>query len=998
MIRLFSVAFAVGLALGLGRAAAQTEQVGSIRGQVYDQVLERPVSGATVTILENGRKVHSSDQGTYLFNAVEPGRYTLAVSAPQFKRKLKHDVMVQPGDVTDADVTLIGDFTDMEEFIVEEIEFAAGSEEQLLDIRFDASGLVDSIGAERMSLAGAGDAASAARLVPGVTISDNKAVIRGLPDRYVVSLLSGVRVPSADEKTRAVELDQFPSSVIESVQVAKTFMPDQQADASGGAVDIVLLSMPEQSFFEIGVGTSMNTQVYDAGDAFLTYEGGGLDFLGLDEDRQDFPDDSAGSAALGVSRGQMPINYDLEMSGGIRHEFDNGVAVGGIASLFYERDASFTDDGVDNDYIALFFQSEDQFIMLPDGIINSDPDQTALFDVVEGVVARQWGGYGAVGLESENHELKVSFLHTRTIEDKALLLEDTRGREFAEDFGFDTSEGFGFSRRETLVYQERLTQSLQFSGTHALPWPRVELESWIEMLAPEVAWSYSVNKAEANEPDQRAYRSVYSPLSGKHSPDFPTDLTVNAERSYDLIVESGDQLSASLRLPYRQWSDREGAIKVGYFQDSVERQFRRETFDNLNDPVRSLLQGGQQPEQLAPFDEFFLSDFPGQSVDRPQGRDVDYDGAADITAYYWMLEVPLASFVKVSGGMRYETTEISVTLKDIEPNAFLADPITGFAGSFFDNSGDRVIITDPSQGNFPIGLPVGDARIEQSDVLPAISVIVDPIEGLTIRAAYTETVARPTFRELSVALQQEFLGGDKFVGNPNLSLSAVENYDLRLDYRPTEGSLISASWFRKDITDPIELVQRYNTRFGSFFVPQNFPEARMEGYEFEVRQDLGVFWEQLSGLSVGGNLTLIDSEVSLPAAEIVPATGNATRPMVDAPEYLMNLNLTYEAESTGTQVGLFYTRQGDTLVAGANPDVVGPQAFVPSIYAIPYDTLNLTVSQKVGEYVKLKFSAKNLTNPEIQTVYRSDVTPDTVRTSYRKGIDFSFSVSAHIPF
>ena len=73
-----------------------------------------------------------------------------------------------------------------------------------------------------------------APLVPGTTIQDGKyAVVRGLPDRYVNSQMNGVRLPSADPDKRAVQLDQFPSEMIESVQVTKTFTPDQQADASG---------------------------------------------------------------------------------------------------------------------------------------------------------------------------------------------------------------------------------------------------------------------------------------------------------------------------------------------------------------------------------------------------------------------------------------------------------------------------------------------------------------------------------------------------------------------------------------------------------------------------------------------------------------------------------------------------------------------------------------------------------------------------------------------
>ena len=72
--------------------------------------------------------------------------------------------------------------------------------------------------------------------------------------------------------------------------------------------------------------------------------------------------------------------------------------------------------------------------------------------------------------------------------------------------------------------------------------------------------------------------------------------------------------------------------------------------------------------------------------------------------------------------------------------------------------------------------------------------------------------------------------------------------------------------------------------------------------------------------------------------------------------------------------------------------------FTPDLFTTQYDTLNLTVSQKLGRHFVLKFSAKNLTNPEIRTVYRSSVTPDTVQSSHKDGISFSVSLSANFTF
>jgi hypothetical protein len=121
-----------------------------------------------------------------------------------------------------------------------------------------------------------------------------------------------------------------------------------------------------------------------------------------------------------------------------------------------------------------------------------------------------------------------------------------------------------------------------------------------------------------------------------------------------------------------------------------------------------------------------------------------------------------------------------------------------------------------------------------------------------------------------------------------------------------------------------------------------------------------------------------------------------SRDMTAAPSYLFNLYATYDIELTGTQLGLFYNEQGDTLVAGAGVSVGN---FVPSIYSLPYGTLNFTITQKLGPYVRVNFQAKNLTNPDIQEVYRSDyIGADVLKSSYTKGVDLSLSLTASFTF
>jgi outer membrane receptor protein involved in Fe transport len=363
-----------------------------------------------------------------------------------------------------------------------------------------------------------------------------------------------------------------------------------------------------------------------------------------------------------------------------------------------------------------------------------------------------------------------------------------------------------------------------------------------------VAWS----SATLDQPDKRQFGSLWTPervvipgeltIPAMHRPFKPAaNFTLgNLQRIFKDISEDSTQYFVNVKFPFEPWSGDEGYLKVGVFKDQVKRTFEQETFSNFNNNEVTF---------EAPFDDFFSDVFPtlpeaGPVTAGPPFVDVDYKDDQDISAWYFMVDLPLTSFLNVIAGIRFERTKISI-VNDPEEDATWLPP--GASGPVTLNPGDA------------------DVTFEQDDVLPSIGLVLTPFEQLTLRASYTETVARQTFKELSPIQQQEFLGGDVFIGNPELQMSALKNYDLRLDYTPYPGSLISGSWFYKDIKRPIEFVQR-NAGF-TFTTPVNYPKGRLSGFEFEIRQDLGHFWKELAGLSIQANATIIDSEVTLPDSD-----------------------------------------------------------------------------------------------------------------------------------
>ncbi|MFA7368334.1 MAG: TonB-dependent receptor, partial [Kiritimatiellales bacterium] len=591
-------------------------------------------------------------------------------------------------------------------------------------------------------------------------------------------------------------------------------------------------------------------------------------------------------------------------------------------------------------------------------------------------------------------------LHMRThiAEDKATLAEDTRGHD-------EYAEGLSYRRAHTLEYIERDTETLQVSGEHTIPFPDVGIPGVLRMLEPEIDWTGAKSSSFLDSPDKRTFGSAWKPASetvdwswdpsippwggygwitnstpSQYSADIPADGVGNLQRIWREIKEDSDQYFINGKLPFEQWSEDKGYLKFGLFNDEVERSFKQRSYSNIPE-------GGDAatpPKWVgADWNDFWTDNYtyelnPGSLESWYQMYaspiDANYEASQEISAWYWMADMPLCSFFKTVGGVRYEKTKMGME--------FDAD--------------DKVYWIDSDRIAHSLALdPPEDAGIDQKDILPSLGFEFAPLDQLVFRASYSQTVARPTFKEMSPVQQQEYAGGDIFIGNPELTMSSLKNYDLRADWTPYQGGLVSASWFKKDIRDPIEYRQDYSDFAKIFTTAVNYPEGTMSGYEFEIRQHLGQFLDSLEGLSIGGNLTLINSEVTMSEEDSQRLFDNygfvqTTRDMLNAPEYLYNLYTTYDIKKTGTKLGLFYTVKGDALVAGHQ----SRGEYVPDVYAKEYGTLNFSLSQKIGERWTLDFNAKNLLSPEIQEVYRSEHIEggDVLKRSYTKGIEFSVSL------
>jgi TonB-dependent receptor len=281
----------------------------------------------------------------------------------------------------------------------------------------------------------------------------------------------------------------------------------------------------------------------------------------------------------------------------------------------------------------------------------------------------------------------------------------------------------------------------------------------------------------------------------------------------------------------------------------------------------------------------------------------------------------------------------------------------------------------------------GGAEIDQVDVLPAVAVNFKKIEDVSVRLAYSQTIARPTFKELTPVNYMDVDPNQIFVGNQDLQISSLKNYDARVEWRPGGGrDMVALSVFYKTIQDPIQYTTYSDPNPGSekqYVFPENYEDAWVKGLEIEARKSLDVIWDPLKDFSVGSNLTLQDSFVSYTEAlkkSLDQAHVHSSGRVMDGqPEYLVNVNLVYQNDSSGFMSGLFYNFKGETYVSG---EAAADGLYTPHVVEKPLGSLDFTLGMKFAQNWRVGFDVKNILDPVVETVYRRP-NGDLPNSSYR---------------
>jgi len=283
-------------------AITQLFSQGTVRGTILDAKTGETVPFANVLVKETETGNTTDFDGVYTLS-LDAGIYTVEFSFLGYATLTVPDVEVKDGEETLLDVSFEEEGTLIEEVVVTASAINT-TETAVLTIQRKALGLLDGVSTQAIKRTGDSDVGGAVKRVTGVSVQEGKyIVVRGLGDRYSKTSLNGMDVPGLDPDKNSVQLDIFPTNLVDNIIVYKSFTPNLPGDFTGGMVDILTKDFPEKKTISLSAGASYNpTQHFNKN--YITSQGGGLDWLGFDDGTRKLP--QAISAVINDPNQEIP--------------------------------------------------------------------------------------------------------------------------------------------------------------------------------------------------------------------------------------------------------------------------------------------------------------------------------------------------------------------------------------------------------------------------------------------------------------------------------------------------------------------------------------------------------------------------------------------------------------------------------------------------------------------------------------------------------------------
>ncbi|MBO9575209.1 MAG: TonB-dependent receptor [Sphingobium sp.] len=823
------------------------------------------------------------------------------------------------------------------------------------NIERSSTAVVSVLSAAEIARTGEGNIAGALARVTGLSVVGSGFVyVRGLGDRYSLALLNGAPLPSPEPLKRVVPLDLFPTNIVSSSLVQKSYSTNFPGEFGGGVINLTTNAVPKESFFNVNLGIGMNTET--TGRFGYDYAGNDLDWTGFDNGSRNTPpalaaywasrkhitdlDSDANSKLAGqlvsprfavVQRVKyIAPNWSATLSGGTAVELGDDLTLGIIAT------AGYSNKWQTRDAIQQRSEAEDLSLLASD----FERVTTENRIVVNGLVG--------IGLEFGDNKIRWTNLYIRD------TLKNTR-----LGLGHKDETVADIMQQDTAWFERQLMDTQVVGEFKITPDIGLDLRGSYANSQREAPNELSIQYSRSNNPSLPLGAYFTNPLNNADGyakirySDLNEDLWSGGA---DLTVKPLDGVNLSAGYAY-----------TNTHRISTRREYLFRAPSDFPDGVNLL-----RPDLLLSTE--VINQFNVELIDTDPNAPA-FSARLVTHAGYGKLNWQATPEILIDAGVRFEHAKQSV------------DPIHVF--------------TTPGSAT--------STFLQKNYWLPAATITWQFQPEMQLRVNASQTIARPQFREL---IFQQYFDPDTnrtFFGNPLLKDSKLFNAEARLEWYFAREQRVSLAGFYKKIDNPIEAYTR--SQSGDFVTGYaNAPKADLYGAEFEVQKYFDLSHMAESGffssrrLVTIANYTYTKSKLKVGAGDTTEIYGAGVpvqlasvyfrdgAPLTGQSDHLVNVQLGLEDLDNLSQQTFILSYASDRVTTRS----LGGTVSLPDIYERPGFTLDFVARQGLKLFRKefeLKFEARNLTN----RIYREQQTNGTntvIYNRYKPGTTISASIQA----
>lgn len=1028
-------------------ACATAFSQGILKGTITDENGETAI-GATVMIKATTIGVTTDIDGNYSLTINDDAPKTLVVSYISFKTietpiRISNNETVVKNFVLTPDSKVLGE--------VEVVGKASKAKEYYMEkIKMNSAATLDYISSETMKKTGDGNVAAATARVSGVaTNSGGLITVRGIGDRYVKTTMNGARIPTLDPLTNNIKLDLFPASLVDNIIITKTASADLPGDWAGAYISVETKDYPDQ--FQLNVETTVGYNAQSTFKNVLTSQRSSTDWLGYDNgfreyNHKNYPGDEGATSniddfmtkyqqfiaiglgdylkSLGITSFEIwQSNQDLFFKLGLiklgllppalinDKEAYHSATLAYAAKGYYQKAfqihyAKTAESGktFSNNWNLFmrkaplnFSQSfsignQTKFLGRYLGVIagfryNSAMvyDANSIMNRVDGIINNK------VALQGETNEQKISKetngwsalinlaykLNTNNSV-SLLFMPNLTGVNNVRDYQLynylNTANPFPvINYGKDQFYESRKQLVYQLNSDHYLPQSKIK-----------IAYNASYTNASSKVPDFKYMR--YRDNAFGVGPQIGAD-NGPVQRLYRYLKENilETRLMAELPIGHAKKSvDLENKIRVGaayqynYRKSDAYSYSFFTNYSNSSAPFdHNNITDYFSLDQFEMYDYIDANGNPNTTIGKYYAKDDNPSnhsfGKSNVKAVFAMLDYSIIPSLRVSGGLRVEQFNAHTDFDKFDSMNYENNDLRRKVYSFIINS----------------------SKINQTNFLPSVNLIYklkkDENAPVNIRFNYSQTLARPSLRELSDGIAFDYEFNMNIKGNSELKTVKINNYDARLEWYFKSADNLSFSIFYKDFINHIQM----NMGNPSTWV-NSIGKSYVQGIEIEGKKNI------TKNLEFRANLTLVKSSSYTCSYSLKQDPNNSTililtptdtlqLPMFGQAPYIINSMLSYTFDSLGLGITASYNVQGPRLVMVAN--VEGN----PDVYEMPRHLMDLKISKTLGKHFGISFKVKDVLNTRITRTYKlNNKWMDYDFDSYRFGSIYELGISYKI--